>query len=84
VAVYRKPIDLEHLEAYLRGRGFRSTILTVKAGVQQLEVLDRRGRYVIDQAGNLAPASGSYATIHPQADAFAADLGAAIKDFRNG
>lgn len=81
---YRKPIDLENLQSYLHGRGIRNTLLTVKDGVQQLEVVDRRGRFVIDQAGNVRAAMGSYATVHPQADEFSRDVQRAVTEFRNG
>ena len=83
MAKYTKPIDLENLQAYLHGRGIRNTLLTVKSGVQQLEITDRRARLVIDQAGNLSAASGSYGTLHPEADSFTAEVGTAVKDFRS-
>jgi len=51
--MYRKPLDLEHLERYLYSRGVRGTTLRVVAGLEEITVGRARTSYTIDQAGNV-------------------------------
>lgn len=51
--MYRKALDLEHLERYLYSRGVRGTTLRVVDGLEEITVGRARTSYTIDQAGNV-------------------------------
>ena len=74
MTTYRKPIDLESLQAYLHGRGFKTSILTVTSGVETLNFSVGKQTVVVDQAGNVVADDNDYKS----------SLEAAIREFRNG
>jgi hypothetical protein len=72
---YKKPLNLESLQSYLDGRGFKRSLLTVSSGTEQIEFPD----VVIDQAGNVRARSDS-----EKAANLAMQLTETIQMFRNG
>jgi hypothetical protein len=50
---YVNRVDLERMEPYLRNNGFASSLLTVRDGVQQLEIYLPTGVVIVDQFGNV-------------------------------
>lgn len=53
MARYSKPISLERLESALRNAGYTSTQLTVRSGVESIEIVADGRAWAIDQAGNI-------------------------------